>query len=153
MIPIIHKIMVTIMLICGVGAALADSCSPIQTPRMVFSPYLPLASQPQDIDTIVDFFCAPAFQGNRLHVRVSLQAGSQAFSYQLRNQVGDIIRMSLFIDPARSIPLTNDMTIPPQAINVGAKTFSIVLYGRIPPHQRTAGIGQYRGFVNLQLSY
>ena len=88
-----------------------------------------------------------------MHVRVSMQAGSQSSGYQIRNDVGDFIRINFFIDPARSIPLTSDMSIPLYAINFNAKTFSVVLYGRIPPNQRTAGVGHYRGFVNLQLSY
>ncbi|NCW77518.1 MAG: hypothetical protein EBV64_06065 [Oxalobacteraceae bacterium] len=149
----IRKFICAILLASSSSASWAESCYPISTPRLVFSAYFPLDSQPQDIETVIDFSCAPAFQGNRLHVRVSMQAGSEAFGYQLKNNVGDILRMSFFIDPARSIPLTSDMSVPVYAVNFGAKTFSIVLYGRIPPNQRTAGVGQYRGFVNLQLSY
>ena len=149
----ISKLIFVILLVSTFSASRADCCYPINTPRMVFSSYFPLDSQPEDIETVIDFFCAPAFQGNRLHVRVSMQAGSQSSGYQIRNNVGDFIRINFFIDPARSIPLTSDMSIPLYAINFNAKTFSVVLYGRIPPNQRTAGVGHYRGFVNLQLSY
>ena len=149
----ILKFICAILLFINSSMSWAESCYPISAPRLVFSPYLPLNSQPEDMETIIDFSCAPAFQGNRLHVRVSIQANSQAYDYQLKNNVGDIIFVRFFIDPARNIPLTSDMSIPLYAVNFGAKTFSIVLYGRIPPNQRTAGVGQYRGFVNLQLSY
>ena len=148
-----RKLVVAILLVYSFNSAWAESCYSMTTPRMMFSPYLPLDSQPADIETIIEFFCAPAFHGNQLHVRVSMQAGSQAVGYQLRNNVGDIIRLSFFIDPARSIPLSSDMSIPLYAVNFNAKTFSVVLYGRLPPNQRTAGVGQYRGFINLQLSY
>ena len=147
------KLIFAVLLVASFNSAWAESCYPMTTPRMMFSNYLPLDSQPRDIETVIEFFCAPAFHGNQLHVRVSMQAGSQAVGYQLRNNVGDIIRVSFFIDPARSIPLTDDMSIPLYAVNFNAKTFSIVLYGRLPPNQRMAGAGQYRGFVNLQFSY
>ena len=149
----IRKLLAGILLGGSLSLAYAESCYPINTPTLVFSPYRPLDSQPGDIETSIDFYCAPAFQGGRVHVSVSIQAYSQSSGYQLRNNVGDILRFSLFIDPARSIPIANGMNIPLYAVNSGAKTFSIVLYGRIPPNQRTAGIGHYRGFVNLLLSY
>lgn len=131
----------------------AASCYPLNTPRLAFAPYQPISGYPEDIETIIDFFCAPAFQGNQLHVSVSVQDNFQAPAYQLRNAVGDTVRYGLFIDPARSIPLTGNMTIPLRDVNPSTKTFSIVLYGRIFANQRTAGVGHYRSSVNLLLNY
>ena len=49
------------------------------------------------------------------------------------------------------VSLTAHMTIPIRDVNPGARTFGVVLYGRIFANQRTAGVGDYRGFVNLVL--
>jgi len=144
----------TLVFISGfVNISYAVSCYPINTPRMVFSPYQPISFLPQDIETSIDFYCAPAFHGNQLHVSVSVQDSSEIPSYQLRNAFGDTMRFGLFIDPSRSIPLTAHMTIPIRDVNPGARTFGVVLYGRIFANQRTAGVGDYRGFVNLVLDY
>lgn len=145
--------LIVILLAAGIRVCYAASCYPTNAPRLVFSPYHPISLHPEDIETVIDFFCAPAFQGNKLHVSVSVQGNTQSLAYQMRNAVGDTIRYGLFIDPARSIPLTSGITLPLRDINPGTKTFSVILYGRIFASQKTAGVGQYRGFVNLLLNY
>ena len=146
--------LLVVMLLAGfLTGSFAESCYPVNTPKMVFSPYLPIGNKWDDIETSIDFHCAPAFQGNQLHVSVSVQDSASTSVFQLRNAVGDTLRYGLFIDPARSVPLTSNMGIPLRDVNSSTKTFSVVLYGRIYPNQRTAGVGQYRGFLNLQLNY
>ena len=149
----VKKLFIFIALSGCLNAGYAASCYPINAPRLVFSSYQPIAAYPKDIDTSIDFYCAPAFQGNQLHVSVFVQDSTQTPAYQLRNAAGDIVRSGVFIEPARSIPLTSNMSIPLRDVNPGTKTFSVVLYGRIFANQRTAGVGNYRGFVNLLLNY
>ncbi len=135
------------------GVAHAVSCYAVHAPTLVFSPYHPIGSEPQDIESLIDFSCAPAFQGNQLRAMITLQDSPQGSAFQLRNEVGDTLRYALFVDPARSIPLTRSTLIPVRDANPGTKTFSIVLYGRIFANQRTAGVGHYRGFIHLSVSY
>ena len=148
-----RSVLPALLTLFGISAADAASCYPVNTPMLVFSTYHPVSAQPQDIDTVIEFSCAPAFRGNQLLASVSVQPGFHTSEHQLRNAVGDTLRYALFIDPARSIPLTDHMKIPLRDVNPATKTFSIVLYGRIFAHQKTAGVGNYRSFVNLQLDY
>ena len=143
-------------LICFSGAfslVQAVSCYSVNTPKLVFSPYHPIGSHPEDIETSIDFSCAPAFQGNQLRATVTVQDSGQGPLYQMRNAVGDTLRYGLFIDSARSIPLTSTMALPVRDVNSSTKTFSVILYGRIFANQRTAGVGEYHSFLNLMVSY
>ncbi len=149
----IRKSFILILLSGCLNVVYAASCHPINAPRLVFSSYQPIGAYPEDIDTSIDFYCAPAFQGNQVHVSVTVQDGAQMPAYQLRNAFGDVVRYGLYIDPARTIPLTSNMSIPLRDVNPGTKTFSVILYGRIFANQRTAGVGNYRGSVNLLLNY
>ena len=131
----------------------AAACSPLNPPALVFSPYNPITNHAEDIETTIEFSCAPAFIGDRLHISISLMENSQSAGYQIRSERGDLIRYGVFIDPARSIPLTSNMTIPIRDVNVQNKTFRITLYGRIFASQRIAGVGRYLGNLNLLLNY
>lgn len=144
-------IMSTVSAIMSMNYAHAQACYALNTPSLKFSSYHPSSRGPDDIETTVDFYCAPAFRGKQLHIKVSLQEGAQGSAYQIRNAFGDVLRFGIFLDPARSIPLTSNMTIPVRDANPQNKTFSVVLYGRIYADQRTAGVGQYRGYFNLLL--
>ncbi len=131
----------------------AATCSPLNPPALVFSPYNPITNWSEDIETTIEFSCAPAFIGDRLHISISLIENSQSAGYQIRSERGDVIRYGIFADPARSIPLNSSMNIPIRDVNVQNKTFRIVLYGRIFASQRIAGVGKYLGNLNLLLNY
>ncbi len=131
----------------------AASCYSVSAPSLVFSPYHPTAAEPEDIETTVEFYCAPAFRAGKLRVNVTLQEGSQRPQHQIRNAYGDVLRYGVFVDPARSIPLTSNMPIPVHDANPDNKTFRVILYGRIYANQRTAGVGNYLGYLTLLLNY
>jgi hypothetical protein len=66
---------------------------------------------PLDMDTTIEIYCAPAFQGQQLNVRVNLiDQTDQSDRRVLQNIAGDDkAYYILFQDAARTIPLRDDM--------------------------------------------
>lgn len=55
-----------------IRTAAADSCYPVNSAQMIFGNYSPEFSQALDMDTTIEIYCAPAFKGQQLNVRVNL---------------------------------------------------------------------------------
>lgn len=133
--------------------AVASDCYALDAPRLTFSNYNPVMNLPEDISTTIDFYCLPAFKGRQLSLSVTIQDAAQGAAYTMKNMQGDVIRFGLFADPAYSIPLSAGMPIAVRDVNPDAKTFRVILYGRIFANQRQAGAGSYQSSLRLLLDY
>lgn len=131
--------------------AAAESCYPINTAQMNFGNYNPESAQHLDIDATIDIYCAPAFRGQLLSVRVSLIGrASQGYRYILNNLIDDDQGFFiLFQDAARTIPLTEQIAIPITEFDVRSKIFTIRLYGRMSARQ---DIGRGTYMTNLMIN-
>ena len=89
-----------------IRTAAADSCYPINSAQMIFGNYSPESSQGLDMDTTIEIYCAPAFQAQKLNVRVNLiDKTDQGDRRILKNTAGgDEAYYILFQDAARTIP-------------------------------------------------
>ena len=133
--------------------SVADSCYALTSPRLSFSSYDPLNGHAEDIDATIDFYCEPAFHGTQLNIKVLVQGSDSGTFSSMRNTQGDLIRFSIFYDPARNIPLSSDMPVLIRDINFATKTFRVTLYGRIFANQKNAGAGNYQGNLMFFLEY
>ncbi len=132
--------------------ASADSCYPVNSAQMIFGNYSPEFSQALDMDTTIEIYCAPAFQGQKLNVRVNLiDQTDQGNRRVLQNTTGDDkAYYILFQDAARTIPLRDDMAIPVTESEPRSKLFTIRLYGRLLAKQNISkGIYMANLIVNI----
>ena len=149
---------VGVLIICMgmmlIRAVAADSCYPINSAQMIFGSYSPELSQGLDMDTTIEIYCAPAFQGQQLNVRVNLiDKTDQGDQRVLQNIAGDDkAYYILFQDAARTIPLRDDMAIPVTESVPRSKLFTIRLYGRILAKQNI-GKGTYMANLIVNIDY
>ena len=139
------------MIICARGAN-ADSCYPINTANLNFGNYNPELQHDLDIDTTVDIYCAPAFRGRELSVRVNLIGKTSRGDLRIINNVAtkDEGYFILFRDAARTIPLTDEMAIPVTETIPQSKIFTIRLYGRFLARQNIgAGLYMTNMIINI----
>lgn len=137
-----------------IRAAAADSCYPINSAQMIFGNYSPEFSQGLDMDTTIEIYCAPAFQAQKLNVRVNLiDKTDQGDRRILKNTAGgDEAYYILFQDAARTIPLRDDMAIPVTESEPRSKLFTIRLYGRLLAKQNI-GKGTYMANLIINIDY
>ncbi len=137
-----------------IRTAAADSCYPVNSAQMIFGNYSPESSQGLDMDTTIEIYCAPAFRGQRLDVRVNLiDKTDQGDRRVLRNIAGDDkAYYILFQDAARTIPLRDDMAIPVTESVPRSKLFTIRLYGRLLA-QQNIGKGTYMANLIVNIDY
>jgi spore coat protein U-like protein len=154
-----HRIRRVELLIICVGMMLiqtvsADSCYPVNSPQLIFGNYSPEFSQALDMDTTIEIYCAPAFQGQRLNVRVHLiDQTDQGDRRVLQNTSGDDkAYYILFQDAARTIPLRDDMAIPVTESVPRSKLFTIRLYGRLLAKQNISK-GVYVANLIVNIDY
>jgi spore coat protein U-like protein len=140
------------MVMMLIRTAAADSCYPINSAQIIFGNYSPEFSQALDMDTTIEIYCAPAFQGQQLNVRVNLiDQTDQGNRRVLQNTSGDDkAYYILFQDAARTIPLSDDMAIPVTESVPRSKLFTIRLYGRLLAKQNISkGIYVANLIVNI----
>lgn len=132
----------------------ADSCYPVNSAQMIFGNYSPEFSQAIDMDATIEIYCAPAFLGQKLNVRVNLiDKIDQGDRRVLHNTAGDDkAYYILFQDAARTIPLRDDTAIPVTESVPRSKIFTIRLYGRLLPKQNI-GKGIYIANLILNIDY
>lgn len=132
----------------------ADSCYPINSAQMIFGNYSPEFSQALDMDATIEIYCAPAFQAQKLNVRVNLiDKTDQGDRRILKNTAGgDEAYYTLFQDAARTIPLRDDMAIPVAESVPRSKLFTIRLYGRLLAKQNI-GKGTYMANLIINIDY
>lgn len=132
----------------------AESCYPMSSAQLNFGNYNPESSQHLDSVTTIDIYCAPAFNGRELDVRVNvIGVSGQGEHRVLSNQAyKDEAQFILFQDAARTIPLTDQMAIPITESVPRSKIFTIRLYGRMPARQ-DVGVGTYIANLMINIDY
>jgi spore coat protein U-like protein len=147
-------ILIFFMSIVLTEAVAADSCYPINSAQMIFGNYSPELSQGLDMDTTIEIYCAPAFQAQKLNVRVNLiDKTDQGDRRILKNTAGgDEAYYILFQDAARTIPLRDDMAIPVTESVPRSKLFTIRLYGRLLAKQNISK-GTYMANLIVNIDY
>ena len=149
---------VALLIICvgmmSIRPVNADSCYPVNSAQMIFGNYSPEFSQAHDMDTTIEIYCAPAFLGQQLNVRVNLiDQTDQGDRRVLQNTAGDDkAYYVLFQDAARTIPLRDDMAIPVTESVPRSKIFTIRLYGRLLAKQNI-GKGTYMANLIVNIDY
>lgn len=137
-----------------IQTAAAESCYPMNSAQLNFGNYNPESSQHLDSVTTIDIYCAPAFTGRQLDVRVNVIGMSdQGDRRVLGNQAEkDEAHFILFQDAARTIPLNDQMAIPIAESVPRSKIFTIRLYGRMPARQ-DIGVGTYMASLIINIDY
>jgi spore coat protein U-like protein len=132
----------------------AESCYPMNSAQLNFGNYSPESSQHLDSVATIDIYCAPAFNGRELDVRVNLiGVGGQGDRRVLSNQAdNDEAHFILFQDAARTIPLTDQMAIPVTESVPRSKIFTIRLYGRMLARQDVS-VGTYMTSLVINIDY
>ena len=134
--------------------AAAESCYPMNSAQLNFGDYNPESSQHLDSVTTIDIYCAPAFNGRSLDVRVNvIGVSGQGDRRVLNNQADkDEAHFILFQDAARTIPLTDQMAIPVTESVPRSKIFTIRLYGRMLARQDIS-VGMYMSNLMINIDY
>ena len=134
--------------------AAAESCYPMNSAQLNFGDYNPESSQHLDSVTTIDIYCAPAFNGRSLDVRVNvIGVSGQGDRRVLNNQADkDEAHFILFQDAARTIPLTDQMAIPVTESVPRSKIFTIRLYGRMVARQDIS-VGMYMSNLMINIDY
>ena len=134
--------------------AAAESCYPMNSAQLNFGNYNPESSQHLDSVTTIDIYCAPAFNGRQLDVRVNvIGLSSEDDRRVLSNQADkDEAQFIIFQDAARTIPLTDQMAIPVTESVPRSKIFTIRLYGRMLARQ-DIGVGTYMTSLMINIDY
>ena len=147
-------ILIIFMITMLTDAVAVEACYPINSAQMIFGNYSPEFSQALDMDTTIEIYCAPAFQAQKLNVRVNLiDKTDQGDRRILKNTAGgDEAYYILFQDAARTIPLRDDMAIPVTESEPRSKLFTIRLYGRLLAKQNI-GKGTYMANLIVNIDY
>ena len=134
--------------------AAAESCYLMNSAQLNFGDYNPESSQHLDSVTTIDIYCAPAFNGRSLDVRVNvIGVSGQGDRRVLNNQADkDEAHFILFQDAARTIPLTDQMAIPVTESVPRSKIFTIRLYGRMVARQDIS-VGMYMSNLMINIDY
>ena len=149
-----HQFLLILVAIAMVDKAAANSCYPLNSAQIIFGNYSPEFSQDLDMDTTIDIYCAPAFQGHRLNAKVNILDKDDRDNRRiLQNTSGqDKAYFLLFQDSARTIPLINNMSVPIVESSPQSKIFTIRLYGRLLAKQNI-GKGIYASNLIINIDY
>ncbi len=155
LISLLKWVAIVILIFFGlIQTAAADSCYPMSAAQLNFGNYNPESSQHLDSVTTIDIYCAPAFNGRQLDVRVNIIGmSSQGDRRVLSNQAdNDEAHFILFQDAARTIPLTDQMAIPVTESVPRSKIFTIRLYGRMLARQDIS-VGTYMTSLVINIDH
>ena len=132
----------------------AAACFIVSAASIRFGQYNPLSAQPTDIDTTIEFYCPPAFQGKSILATVQLYDSGNLSTQSILNTTGPgKLDVDIYIDTQRSQLALSNTFIPIRDFNSETKTFRVTLYGRIASGQNQINVGQYFGKLSLLLSY
>ena len=132
----------------------AQTCSTVGSTQLVFGQYDPIADDPLDIATTIEFNCPPAFHGRVIIAAIRFLGFSNGTTQSISNTLGaGQLAVSLFSDPQRRQPIDGNTTIPIVDFNAQNQTFRITLYGRITQKQKNVDVGNYFGTITLLLTY
>lgn len=148
------SVWVMLLLFGIIQSAAAESCYPINSAQLNFGTYNPESAEHLDSVTTIDIYCAPAFNGSQLDVRINVVGVSgQGDRRVLHNQSDkDEAHFILFQDAARTIPLTDQMVIPIAESVPRSKIFTVRLYGRMLARQ-DIGVGTYTTNLIINIDY
>ncbi len=148
------SVWVMLLLFGIIQSAAAESCYPINSAQLNFGTYNPESAEHLDSVTTIDIYCAPAFNGRELDVRINVVGVSgQGDRRVLHNQTDqDEAHFILFQDAARTIPLTDQMVIPIAESVPRSKIFTIRLYGRMLARQDVS-VGTYTTNLIINIDY
>ena len=133
---------------------LAQTCSTVGSTQLVFGQYDPIAEDPLDIATTIEFNCPPAFRGRIIIAAIRFVGFSNGSNQTTSNTLGaGQLTVSIFSDPLRRQPIDGNTIIPIIDFNSQNKTFRITLYGRIAQKQKNVDVGNYFGELTLLLAY
>jgi spore coat protein U-like protein len=151
---VIRRLFFSFLVFSFIGTSAAESCHPVNSAQIIFGNYSPEFSQDLDMDTTIDIYCAPAFQGQKLNAKINiLDKAEQGGLRILQNTAGpDKAYFVLFQDSARTIPLINNMFIPVIESVPNSKIFTIRLYGRMLAKQNI-GKGIYASNLIINIDY
>lgn len=149
-----YELLIIFMGMMFIRSSAAESCYPVNSAQMIFGNYSPEFSQALDMDTTIEIYCAPAFKGQQLNVRINLiDQTDQGDRRVLKNIAGDDkAYYILFQDAGRTIPLRDDMAIPVTESVPRSKLFTIRLYGRLLAKQNI-GKGVYVANLLVNIEY
>lgn len=136
------------------SAVKAESCYPMNSAQLNFGTYNPEYAEHLDSVTSIDIYCAPAFNGQTLDVRVTVNGVSSYGDYRVMNNLTakDQAHFILYQDAARTIPLTDQMAIPISESVPRSKIFTIRLYGRMFARQDVS-VGTYMANLMINIDY
>ena len=133
---------------------LAQTCSTVGSTQLVFGQYDPIAEDPLDIATTIEFNCPPAFHGRVIIAAIRFLGFSSGSTQSITNTLGaGQLTVSIFSDPLRRQLIDGNTIIPIIDFNAQNQTFRITLYGRIAQKQKSVDVGNYFGSITLSLAY
>jgi spore coat protein U-like protein len=133
---------------------LAQTCSTVGSTQLVFGQYDPIAEDPLDIATTIEFNCPPAFRGKVIIATIRFVGFSNGSNQSISNTLGaGQLAVNIFSDPLRRQPIDGNTIIPIIDFNSQNQTFRITLYGRIAQKQKNVDVGNYFGTITLLLTY
>lgn len=129
----------------------AMNCIALSKPQFVFGLYEPLSENPLDMDAQFLLYCQPALAGEALNLRIGMPDSAGIRGMQGAHY-GDILRFSIYRDPARSMILNDTASISINESLIGNKLISIPLYGRIFSRQNISA-DNYQAGILVTLDY
>ena len=127
---------------------------PVGSTQLVFGQYDPIAEDPLDIATTIEFNCPPAFHGRAIIAAIRFLGFSNGSTQSISNTLGTgQLAVGIFSDPLRHQPIDGNTIIPIVDFNSQNQTFRITLYGRITQNQKNVDVGNYFGKITLLLTY
>ena len=154
-ITLLNSAAVFLLLLFGMMLTVkAEPCYPVSSAQLNFGNYHPESSQDLDSVTTIDMYCAPAFNGRTLDVRVTVIGVSSYGDRRVLNNLAekDQAHFILYQDAARTIPLTDQMAIPIAESIPRSKIFTIRLYGRMLARQDVS-VGAYMANLIINIDY
>lgn len=142
-------LVLTMLLFCC--SVQAMNCIALSKPQFVFGLYEPLSENPLDMDAQFLLYCQPAAAGETLSLRIGMPDSAGIRGMQ-GAQYGDILRFSIYRDPARSTVLNDTSSISVNESLIGNKLISIPLYGRIFSMQNISA-DNYQAGILVTLDY
>ena len=137
-------LMLTMLLLSS--SVQAMNCIALTKPQFVFGLYEPLSENPLDMDAQFLLYCQPASAGESLTLRIGMPDSAGIRGMQ-GAQYGDVLRFSIYRDPARSMVLNETTSININESLIGNKLISIPLYGRIFSRQNISADNYQSGIV------
>lgn len=131
-------------------------CTPLGSGGLVIGAYQPLQATAIDAQTSFAIECFPASPGEPLQLTVRLlNAGSgvlQLPNVQAGQPSAASLRVQLYRDATRTLPLDEHATISFSDRPVIPTRYSVSLYARVPARQ-DVGVGQYQLPLTVIIEY